>query len=209
MAKEKVEDAQIDATELLRAQVADLANQVAMLTKVQVVGGGVTAEQLEAVMGRLLSVQANAHAEAMKEIAERDRRDDVNYPRVSVFSYPEGDKANRRPDLKCRMFWCGADIDWDTTTAYEIELLNQFEPGEYTFKRIGGAPEKLSVDGEKNAAGKLSKLNFIFPTKEQRDTLPPMSWMLRDALGVKTPEQIEIDRLRAQIEEMRSAKAGA
>lgn len=199
----------VDENAELRATVAALASQVATLTKTQTQSGGITADQLETVMSKLIQVQADAQQAALREIAERDRRDDVNYPRVSVYSYPEGDRARPRPPFKCKMFWVGFDQDWDTTTAQEIELLNQMEPGEYTFRRIGGAPEKLHVHGERNASGALTKLDFMFASKEQRDTLPPMAWMLRDALGVKTAEQAEIDRLRAEIETLRLAKAVA
>jgi hypothetical protein len=72
---------------------------------------------------------------------------------------PKGDRARQRPPFKCKMFWVGFDMDWDTTTAQEIELLNQMEPGDYTFRRIGGAPEELHVTGERNASGKLTKLS--------------------------------------------------
>jgi hypothetical protein len=154
-------------------------------------------------------VQADAQRDALREIAERDKRDDINYPRISVYSYPEGDREHPRQKFKCRMYWVGFDMDWDTTTAEEIELLNQFEPGDYTFRRIGGAPESLTVTGEKNASGVLTKLDFQFASKEQRDTLPPMAWMLRDALGVKTAEQVEIERLKAEIAKLRPAQAVA
>jgi hypothetical protein len=208
MANEKTET-KIDETAELRAQVAALGKQVNALLSSQQSAGGITAEQLEAVMTRLVTVQSDAHAAAMKEIAERDHRDDVNYPRVSVYSYPEGDRKKPRPLFKCRMLWLGYELDWDTTTAAELEMLNAIEPGEYTFRRIGGAPEKLTVEGERNGSGVLSKLSFLFPTKEHRDTLPSMAWMLRDALGVKTSEQLEIDRLTAEVLKLRTAQAVA
>jgi len=206
---DKKEPVGVDENAELRAQLAALAKQVETLTKAQTVSGGITADQLEAVMSKLITVQADAQLAALREIAERDQRDDINYPRKSVYSYPEGDRARPRPQFKCRMFWVGFDMDWDTTTAEEIELLNQFEPGEYTFRRIGGALENLHVTGEKNASGALTKLDFMFASKEQRDTLPPMAWMLRDALGVKTAEQVEIERLKAEIAKLRPAQAVA
>lgn len=188
-----------DETATLKAQVAALAEQVQALLATQRASGGITAEQLKDVMTEVVKVQAEAHSAAMREIAERDQRDDVNYPRISAFSYPEGDRKRPRPLLKCRMFWAGADIDWDTTTATELELLNAIEPGDFIFRRIGGAPENLTVTGERNASGKLTKLDFTFKTKEQRDTLPAMVSMLRDALGVKSPIEQEVEMLRAKL----------
>jgi hypothetical protein len=209
VADAKKETVAVDEAAELRAQLAALSAQVTALTKTQTQSGGITADQLEAVMSKLIAVQADAQNAALREIAERDQRDDVNYPRVSVYSYPEGDRARPRPQFKCRMFWVGFDMDWDTTTAEEIELLNLCEPGEYTFRRIGGGLEKLHVTGERNPSGKLTKLDFMFASKEQRDTLPPMAWMLRDALGVKTAEQAEIERLKAEVNKLRTAQAVA
>lgn len=206
MAKETVSE-----TQDLQAQVHALQATVEMLTSAmrQGSGGGITAEQLRDVMKEVVTVQADAHKAAMKEIAERDQRDDLNYPRKSVFSYPEGDKARPRPELKCPMLWVGGAIDYDTTTASEIEYLNQYEPGDYTFKRTDGVTtEKLTVTGERTAAGKVSKLSFAFPTKEQRDTLPTMVSILRDGLGIKSPMEDQIARLLAKVAAL-EAQSGA
>lgn len=190
--------------EQLRAQLAQLSAQVTSLTSAQVQSGGITAAQLKEVMSELVKVQADAQLQAMREIAERDQRDDLNFPRVSVYSYPEGDKARPRPVFKCPVFWNGFDLDWDTTTAAELELINRLEPGDYTFRRIDGRTlEKVAIVGERNASGQLSKLSVDFPTKEHRDTLPSMLSMLMDIVGVKTPEQQEIERLRAELEQLR------
>jgi hypothetical protein len=176
---------------------------VQLLTQSQTHSGGITAEQLKEVMTGLVKVQADAHTAAMREIAERDQRDDLNYPRISVYSKPKGDKLDPRDPFKCRIFWNGFDMDWDTTTAYEIELLNRVEPGDYTFRRVDGQTrEKMTVNGERNALGQLSKLEFFFPTKENRDTLPSMASMLRDILHVGTPEQERIAELERQIAQL-------
>lgn len=192
-----------DETAELRAQLATLAAQVDALTTARVQSGGITADQLEAVLSKLVTVQADAHSAAMREIAERDQRDDLNYPRISAYSYPEGDKKHPRDPFKCRIFWNGFDMDWDTTTAQEIELLNRVEPGDYTFRRVDGRTfEKIAVNGDRKADGTLSRLEFFFPTKENKDTLPSMVSMLRDILGVKTPEQERIAELERQIAQL-------
>lgn len=209
MAESKNGIAVVDESAALRAELAELRKTVTALTQTQTQSGGVSAEQLKEVMAGLITLQADAQKAALREIAERDQRDDINYPRMSVYSYPEGDRTRPRPPFKCRMYWVGFDVDHDTTTAHEIELFNQMEPGEYTFRRIGGALEKLHVAGERNASGTLTKLDFTFASKEQRDTLPPLAWMLRDALGMKTAEQVEIDRLRDEIKALTAVKAVA
>jgi len=193
----------------LRAQIAALSSQVQLLTQSQMQGGGITAGQLKDVLAELVKVQADAHLAAMREIAERDQREDLNYPRISAYN-PLGDKAHPRDPFKCRMFWNGFDMDWDTTTAEEIRLLNLVEPGQYRFRRIDGRTwEQMTVTGERNATGALSKLEFFFPTKENRDTLPSMVSMLRDILGVQTPEQQEIARLKAELEKLRPVETVA
>jgi hypothetical protein len=208
--KKETDTAVVDENADLRAQLAALAAQVTALTTAQASSGGISAAQLKDVMTDLIKVQSEAQLAAMREIAERDQRDDVNYPRHSVYAYPEGDKARPRPLFKCRIFWNGFDQDWDVTTADEIEMLNQVEPGEYTFRRVDGRTlEKLTVVGERNAAGNLSKLEFSFPVKENRDTLPSMASMLRDALGLKTPEQAEIERLKKELASLRVVQAVA
>ena len=198
-----------DDAAALKAQVAALTEQVQALAAVaqRPAGGGITAEQLEAVLTRITAAQADAQKAAALEIAEKERKEDLAFPRKSVFSYPEGDTKRPRQAFKCKMFWLGFDQDHDITTAYEIECLNQFEPGSYTFHRIGGQPEILHVEGEREASGKLRSLRFMFPTKEGRDTLPSMIQILRDALNLKTPEQMELDRLRAELEAMKAAQA--
>ncbi len=181
----------------LKAQVAALTAQVSALLSAQKQAGGITADQLTTVMKEMARVQADAMREA-------NEPDDIDYPRISVYSKPKGDRDDPRPPFKCQMFWAGYDLEHDTTTAAEIDLLNLAEPGEYTFHRIGGALEKLTVRGERNANGTLTKLWFDFPTKEQRDTLPSVVSMLRDAFRVKTPEQVELERLRAEVEALRT-----
>jgi membrane-bound lytic murein transglycosylase len=194
-----------DDNDALRAQVALLTEQMqALAARAAQPAGGITADQFESMMLRITAAQADAHKQAALEISERERKEDLSFPRKSVFSYPEGDTKRPRQAFKCKMFWLGFDQDHDVTTAYEIECLNQFEPGSYTFHRIGGQPEVLTVDGDREPSGKLRSLKFMFPTKENRDTLPSMIQILRDALGLKTPEQIELDKLRAELAAMKA-----
>ncbi len=187
----------------LRAQLRALSAQVALMTTQQTQSGGISADQLKEVMSGLIAMQTEANLAAQREIAEREQREDINYPRISAFSHPEGDKKRPRDPFKCKMFQNGYDCDWDTTPVRELDLMNQLEPGEYTFFRIDGqTKEILTVTGERNATGKLTKLEMTFPTKENRETLPSMATILRQALGIQTPEQAEIARLKAQLAQM-------
>ncbi len=184
----------------LREQIETLQAQVGALLEAQkgTSGGGITEDRLEKMLLRIADVTAAAQERAANP-------SNKTHPAISVYSYPEGDRERRRPDLKCPMFWCGYPIDWDTTTAEEVELLNQAEVGTFTFKRTDRkTPETLTVTGDRDAKGNLSRLLFTFPVAEQRATLPPMAMMLRDAFGVKSPEEIELDKLRAEVASLKA-----
>lgn len=186
-------------TDDLKAQVSALSAQVQALMSQRVPSGGITAEQLQAVMTDVITLQAKAQADAMKAIAERDERDNRNYPRISVFSYPEGDKAHARTMPFPKIFWNGYDIDLDTTSAIELELLAHATPGEFRFKRLDGSEDTLWVRADRGPAGAIEKLHLTFDAKERRDTLPPMLDMLRYAFHVKSPQELELDALRQQV----------
>jgi hypothetical protein len=183
-------------TEDLREQVASLQQTVQLLLAQK--SNGIDADALEAIMVRVAKISAEAQERAANPSNKQ-------HPHISVFSYPEGDIANPRPALKCPMFWVGYPIDHDTNTAEEIELFNLAEPGEYSFTRLDGSKEKLTVEGQTDASGKLVRLLFTFLTSERRDSLPSMSAILRDAFKVKTPEQLELEKLRAEVEALRAS----
>lgn len=189
-----------DATpESLRAEIASLQAQVTALLQAQNMSapsGGITEERLEKMLTRVAQITAEAQERAANP-------SNKVHPHISVYSYPEGDIARRRPDLKCPMFWVGYPIEWDTTTAEEIELLNLAEPGIYTFLRTDGTADELTITGERNPAGKISKLLFHFVTHERRDTLPSTAAQLRSAFKVKTPQEIELALLRSEVDALR------
>ena len=196
--KKRMAAADTDEVDDLRDQIDDLKNMVAALAKQQVSSGGITPELLEAMFVRVARVQADAAERAANP-------SNKTHPGISVYSYPEGDRARPRA-LKCPMFWVGYDIQPDTTTAYEIELLNKAVPGTFAFLCTDGSQEQLTCIGTAAPNGSISKLLFDFPTKENRESLPSMASMLQQAYGIKSPEQVELDRLRAEVEALRSAK---
>jgi hypothetical protein len=185
----------------------DLATQVAALqATVQALlaqkAGGIGEDKLEAILLRVAQMSADAQERAANP-------SNKTHPGMSVYSYPEGDRARPRPPFKCPMYWNGYDLTPDTTTAEEIELLNLAEPGIYRFLRTDKSPETLRVVGDRDPAGALSRLLFTFPTKENRDTLPSMAALLRDAFQIKSPEQLELEALRRQVAALQPAGASA
>lgn len=180
--------------ETLKAQVAQL-----LAAAQQPASGGVSAADLERILLRTNQVAADAAQRAANP-------SNPTHPDISVYSYPEGDRARPRT-FKCEMFWAGYDLGLDTTTAEEIELLNRAEPGLYPFRRTDKTMDVLTVTGERNAGGTLTKLLFTFPTKENLETLPGMDAMLRWAFHVQSAEERELATLRQQLEAMK-AQAG-
>lgn len=156
-------------------------------------------------MKRRAEYEAEAHARLNK-------RENEYSPGLSVYSFPEGDRkaaeAGKFKRLKCDIYWVGEPLDVDTLTPTEVDLLNEAIDGEFLFHRTDGSPEKLTVKGERSATGQWKKLEFLFPCRDQhKHNLPSMVSILREAFGLKTAEQVELDALRALLAEKSLASA--
>lgn len=186
-----------DDADDLRDQIASLKAMVEAMASQKVASGGLDGSSLESILLKVAQVSAEAQERAMNP-------SNKVHPGISAYSYPEGDRLRPRA-LKCPMFWVGYDLQTDTTSAYEIELLNQAVPGEYSFTRTDGTLGKLTVEGETSPGGQIARLLFTFNTKEQRESLPSMISMLQSAFGIKSPEQQELERLRDEVHKMRQS----
>lgn len=189
-----------DDAETLQEQLDALQEQVAALLAAKSAPATSDDDRLEKILLRVAQMSADAHERAANP-------SNKTHPAISVYSYPEGDRAKPRPEPKCEMFWVGYPIDMDTTTATELELLNLSEPGVFTFRRTDKSEDTLTITGDKTPDGRVAKLMFSFQVSERRDTLPSMEAMLRAAFGVKTPEQIELDTLRAEVARLKASEA--
>lgn len=182
----------------LAAQVASLQSTVQLLLAQK--SSGLDEDKLEAILTRVAQISAEAQERAANP-------SNKTHPAISVFSRPKGDREDPRDPLKCEMLWGGYPIGPDTTTDEEITLLNLAEPGEFAFSRTDGSRDTLFVRAQRNAAGAVHRLFFEFQTKENRETLPSMASMLRQAYHVKSAEQLELERLRKEVEELRAVHA--
>ncbi len=151
-----------------------------------------------------LQKRAQYEAEAHARLTHRENE---HHPGKSVYSYPEGDVARPKPALKCKMYQCGYDLSPDTITPEEIDLLNQLTIGVFTFKRTDGTTEKLTVTGELDPQGQPARLLINYPCKgELRHNLPPLTDMLRHALGLQSVEQTALAALRAELEALKATR---
>jgi len=110
-----------------------------------------------------VAASAKANALAQKQVL---RPENETHPGISVYSYPEGDVKRPRPRLKCRMFWLAEEVAHDVSTAQELELFNQIQPGRYKCERPDGSPLRVDVTAEvDDVTGKPSKLTVWFETR--------------------------------------------
>jgi len=138
------------------------------------VAQGMTAEQLADILKSTGLSTASAMQQAL-------RPEHQFHPGVSAYSYPEGDRDRPRPVLKCQMTWVAAWIDPETEHWYELELLNQMQPGEYVVTNADMTKTMLTVRPEMDSAtGKLDKLHFTFPVRDGQNRLvsPKAVWLL-------------------------------
>ena len=134
--------------------------------------------------------EAEAHARRM------NKRENEHGTGISVFN----PKGGMRSALKCDMFWVGYPLEVDNLSEAEIAVLNQAVEGEFSFTRTDGTREKLSVKATYGNDRDLRKLEFFFPCQGlMKHNLPGKTPMLSEAFGLKTPEQDELDRLRAAV----------
>jgi hypothetical protein len=189
-----------DDDQTMAEKLEALQEQVAALLAAKSAPATSDDDRLEKILLRVAQMSADAHERAANP-------SNKTHPGISVFSRPMGERADPRDALKCEMFWVGYPIDLDTTTDAEINLLNLAEPGSYHFKRTDSTLDTLTVSGDRTPDGRVHRLMFEFPITERRETLPSMENMLRTSFGVKTPEQIELDALRAEVARLKVSDA--
>ncbi len=121
-------------------------------------GPGLDRAELAAILSGVGQQTATAMQKAMKPENE-------THPGISCFSYPEGDQARPKPTLPFALFWNGYPMHMfpETETWREMELMCQLEPGEYTALMKDGATMAISIKGERDANGVVTKLDVTFP----------------------------------------------
>lgn len=136
-------------------------------------------------------LSAKSLAAAVAEGAAKARKlENPESPGISVFSYPEGELARPKPELKCPMFIGGAPFERSTLTPKEIEALNKMEPGHYRVLRADqdeNDPNRTVVEvrGRRNSNQQLDQLMIVInkedPNKNHFGTLTRLVSQFTDA----------------------------
>jgi hypothetical protein len=131
---------------------------------------------------KMAEYQAEANRRAL-------RPENEQHPGISVYSNPDGDLKDQKPDLKAKVFWVGYPLEKDTLTPEEVALINDLQPGNYSFTRTDGTKAQAEVTARLDAGGAIARLEVVFPAKgDAHKTLPPMTVMLREMLGKPSRE---------------------
>lgn len=169
--------------------------------------GAATPQMDPAQLAEILKATGLTTAAAMQKALKPEN---AQHPGISCFSYPEGDLAKPRPELKCKMSWVGAPIDSGnngTMHWFELELLNQVAPGVYTVTNADMTLTQLTVEGTRDPAGAIESLAFRFPLKNsEKNNVSPMAVWLLEALGRSYMDAMS-EWLRVHIEDKRAKSA--
>ena len=158
--------------------------------------------------------QAEKQIALMESLIVKTIPENKEHPGISVYSHPEGEKKRPKDPLRCKTYWCGRDINGDTETPEEIELLNRLEPGEFRVTKADGSSIPFTVGVKKTEAGKLESVHVWFPCKnEHRHNHMSMSAYMRQVLGDRIPSvtelQAELTRLKQELERAKTGVMSA
>lgn len=154
--------------------------------------------QLSSTLGQAKAQGAGLSAGDLKQILVDQRKalkpENAMHPGISAFSYPEGDVARPKPQLRRETFFNGIREDEDSLTPTEIELYNRFE-GTRTARngmwqaevRRNGSSEQLHIVNEPR-------------TLDGRQALPAISLILRELL--EGQEAVNPDTLAQRVAEL-------
>lgn len=148
---------------------------------------GITPDTLK----EILSTQATAVQKAM-------RPENDTHPGKSAFNRPGGEVADPKPVLPHEFWWNGYPMHKFPETEHwrELELACAVQPGEYTVIRRDGSRMAVTVKGERDADGKLTKVSVEFPVlREERALVPPKMVTLYQILHNDNPKKAFVEAM--------------
>lgn len=155
-------------------------------------------------------IAATIHARAMKKAL---RPENETHPAVSVYN-PLGERDHPR-EKPTHIYLIGPypicdPGNYDTTTATEIALLNQVQPGLYPVTKSDGSEITITVKAERDAGNKPYRTTLFADGKgimddEQKNNWGSLLQILTEIVFKETPAasyaryQREIDDLKAKL----------
>ena len=141
---------------------------------------------------------AGAAVAAASHTAHVANPSNKTHPGRSVFNYPEGEIARPKPVPPFQFFYNGYPCSKFMETEHwrECELMCDVTPGEYTVIRTDGSKMAITVKGETDADGKLTKVDVMFPvSREERVLVPPKAVVLYQIVhaGERSPRQLFVE----------------
>lgn len=147
-----------------------------------------------------------AQMASQAELLIRTMPENKQPPLISVFN-PLGDRDHPRPELKCKTYQNGYQLEREQLTTEEIELVNVITPGDYRVTKADGQVVPFTVSGEVDNAGQVQKKLIAFPSKgEDRHNHLPLTSYLREAQGMRSPT---VSQLAAQVAKLKAELAEA
>lgn len=150
------------------------------------------------MLKEILAHQATAVQKAMKP-------ENAEHPGLSVFSHPEGDKAHPKPPLPFELIDNGYPVHQfpETETWRAWGMYAQLQPGEYSVIRKDGTVMAVTITGERDANGKVTKLLMKYPIlREERGLVPPKTVMLAQLLRPENTKAAFLEEMHQQLHEM-------
>lgn len=155
---------------------------------------GLTPEVLEALLARV----SQSNQQGMKDALTKERE----HPRVSAFSYPEGDIARPKPTLARETYFNGSRELEEALTPAEIDAYNAITRS--TTARAG----RWKADLRQN--GTAHELHVSVPAKSLDDRISlPSSLLLILKELVDGPAAVDVAALAAQVKVLQAQLAAA
>ena len=130
-----------------------------------------------------------SNAKAMQSAIDPNNK---RHPEKSCFSYPEGDLERPRPVLPFQFFYNNYPFHMFPETQHfrELELASLVEPGDYTVMRKDFTAMTVTVRGERDGDGKLTKVQVEFPvSREDKWKVPPQIVVLYQLVYNDAPKR--------------------
>lgn len=118
---------------------------------------------------------ADAQTATAKAMQKAMRPENEVAPGVSACAYPEGDLAHPKGELPFEVFFDNYPCHKFPETEHwkEWELMAQLKPGDYTILGKEGTAMKITVRGETDVNGKLTKVWVDLPKdRDERKRVP-------------------------------------